>query len=203
MKADDIQRAKQTLGDRAAGIIASGLNIQNWDTRNLKGCCPFHKEKTPSFVWNNKTNNFKCFGCGITLDVLDYYQQSGMDFPTSTQELCKEAGIPYEPTKDTERVRKDNRPYQYPEAEQQPSSVEKYLSQRCISKKTIDYAGVKQDKHGNIAFEYRNQAGTLLMVKYRPSHKIKKGEAKSWCQKDKDTTPIFYGMEKIDPSKPL
>ena len=203
MKADDIQRAKQILGDRAADIIVSGLSIQSWDTKNLKGCCPFHNEKTASFTWYKDHNYFKCFGCGITLDILDYYQQSGMDFQSSMQELFKQAGLPYEPTKDIKHVGKDNRPYQYPEAEQEPSTVEKYLSQRHISKKTIDYAEVKQDKQGNIAFEYRNQSGTLLMVKYRPSHKIKKGEIKSWCQKDKDTTPILYGMEKIDPTKPL
>ena len=34
------------------------------NTRLLKMLCPYHKEKTPSFVLNKVTREFKCFGCG-------------------------------------------------------------------------------------------------------------------------------------------
>jgi twinkle protein len=83
------------------------------------------------------------------------------------------------------------------------SKVEKYLSLRKISKETLDYAGIKQDKKGNIVFEYYDLDKTLLTVKYRPARKIKQGENKIWCQPHADTTPILYGMHQIDTSKPL
>ena len=35
-------------------------------------CCPFHKEKTPSFKINVKNNKFKCFGCGLVGDAIDF-----------------------------------------------------------------------------------------------------------------------------------
>jgi DNA primase len=68
-----IKQAKESLGSRAAEIISSGLKLQKWDGRNLKGCCPLHLEKTPSFTWHKKGNYFKCFECGQTMDILDYY----------------------------------------------------------------------------------------------------------------------------------
>ncbi|MFT9495849.1 CHC2 zinc finger domain-containing protein [Anaerosolibacter sp.] len=201
-----MKEAKAVLGVRATEIIAHGIGVQKWDSRNLKGLCPYHNEKTPSFTWNKKENYFKCFGCGKTMDIIDYYQESGMDFIDAAKELFKETGISH----DFERsnlpvLNKDKRPYVYPAEEQNADTaqIEKYLSLRKISKRTIDYAGVKQDKDGNIAFEFKNQDGVLMLVKYRPARKLKDGENKTWCQKDKDTAPILYGMNKIDPSKPL
>jgi twinkle protein len=199
-----IEDAKKALGAKAADIIATGLNIGKWNSSKLKGLCPFHNEKTPSFVWNEKSNSFKCFGCGQTYDIIDYYTQAeGFNFIEALEALFYEAGINYD--FESEKARNRKREYRFPkeESNEDLSAIEKYLKVRCISKKTIDYAGVKQDSKGNIAFEYKDQYGQLLLVKYRPSRKIKKSENKTWCQKDADTTPILYGMELINPSKPL
>ncbi len=43
-----IIEAKRKLGKEAAELIAKGLNIEKWDGK--KGCCPVHKEDTPSFI---------------------------------------------------------------------------------------------------------------------------------------------------------
>ena len=192
-----IEDAKKSLGERAASIIATGMNIQKWDARNLKGCCPYHNEKTPSFVWNKKNNSFKCFGCGVSMDILEYYQQS-MTFIEAVKQLFRETGTHYDFD-----IPEKKREYRYPTEEKPVSRAIEYLSTRKISEETARYAGVKEDIKGNIAFEYRNENGTLMMVKYRPSRKVAKGENKNWCQKDKDTTPIMYGMEKADTTKPL
>ena len=60
---DMIIKAKHDFGEKAAEIIAKDLGIEKFDEKNLKGCCPFHNEDTPSFVWNSKDDAFKCFGC--------------------------------------------------------------------------------------------------------------------------------------------
>lgn len=200
-----INEAKILLGERAAEIIAKGMNLQKWDSRNLKGICPYHSEKTPSFAWNKKENYFKCFGCGRTVDIIDYYQENGMSFIEAVRELFRETGISYDFREDKPILNKDKKAYMFPDAEKckETAQIEKYLSLRKISKKTIDYAGVKQDSKGNIVFEYRNEDATLMLVKYRPARKLKDGETKTWCQPGKDTAPILYGMDKIDPTKPL
>jgi DNA primase len=56
--------------------------------------CPFHSEKTGSFkVWD-KTNTWKCFGCGKGGDIFHYYQfENGGDFKEAMRALAREAGI--------------------------------------------------------------------------------------------------------------
>lgn len=201
---DLIEEAKRTLGTKAAEVIASGLNIGKWNNSKLKGLCPFHSEKTPSFVWDKKHYRFKCFGCGQTYDIVDYYTENeGLDFIGAIESLFNEAGISYD--FEGEKRKYSKREYKYPKEEKNKdlSQVQKYLKLRGISSQTIDYAGVKQDDNGNIVFEYKDQCGQLLLVKYRPSRKLKDSDNKTWCQKDASTSPMLYGMDKINPSKPL
>lgn len=58
-----------------------------------KGLCPFHTEKTPSFVVNDRKGVFHCFGCGAHGDALDWWQQiEGVSFSDAVERLRKEAG---------------------------------------------------------------------------------------------------------------
>jgi twinkle protein len=102
---------------------------------------------------------------------------------------------------------KNKQNYKYPIAETNTdrSKVNGYLAIRKISSETLDCAGIKQDKHGNIVFEYYDEDNVLLLVKYRPARKIdkSKGDIKEWCHKDKDTSPLLFNMNRIDPTKPL
>jgi DNA primase len=40
--------------------------------KNLKGLCPFHNEKTPSFVVYPENGSFYCFGCGVGGDIFTF-----------------------------------------------------------------------------------------------------------------------------------
>lgn len=198
---DLIKQAKESLGVRAAEIIASGINLNKWDSKNLKGCCPEHQEKTPSFIWDKKKNFFKCFGCGATMDILEYYTNyENLSFIEAVKKLFQETNTNYE-FEEHEEIR----PYKYPieERNNNRAKVEAYMATRGISKQTLDKRGIKQDSKGNIVFEYKDQYGKLMLVKYRPSRKVVKPDIKTWCQKDKDTTPLLFGMDKVDTTKPL
>lgn len=62
--------------------------------RSYKGLCPFHQEKTPSFVVFPDSQNFHCFGCGKGGDAFTFYQQiEHVDFRESLQELARRAGV--------------------------------------------------------------------------------------------------------------
>jgi len=62
--------------------------------RNFKACCPFHHEKTPSFVVNRDKQIFHCFGCGVGGNVVSFVMQhEHMDFPTALRVLAQKVGI--------------------------------------------------------------------------------------------------------------
>jgi DNA primase len=58
------------------------------------GCCPFHKEKSPSFKVENARRTYKCFGCGKGGDAFKWLMETeGLSFPESVERLAAEAGV--------------------------------------------------------------------------------------------------------------
>lgn len=61
---------------------------------NWKGLCPFHAEKTPSFMVNPRKGIFHCFGCGVGGDAFGFLmRQDRLSFPEAVRTLAKTAGI--------------------------------------------------------------------------------------------------------------
>lgn len=61
---------------------------------NLKGLCPFHSEKSPSFTVFPGDNSFYCFGCGVGGNAITFVRQiEHMDYPDAVVYLGKRAGI--------------------------------------------------------------------------------------------------------------
>jgi len=67
--------------------------------RNFKGLCPFHSEKTPSFVVFPDSQNWRCFGaCNEGGDVFNFImKREGWDFPETLRFLAEKAGVELEP----------------------------------------------------------------------------------------------------------
>ncbi len=78
--------------------------------RNYKGNCPFHGEKTPSFMVNPELQIFKCFGCAEGGDVYTFLQKiEGMEFGEVLKTLADRVGVKlesYKPTKHEEEKEK-------------------------------------------------------------------------------------------------
>ena len=61
---------------------------------NFKAPCPFHNEKTPSFVVSPERQIFKCFGCQKSGDIFTFLmEKEGMEFKEALEVLAKRAGI--------------------------------------------------------------------------------------------------------------
>lgn len=62
--------------------------------RHFKGLCPFHQEKTPSFIVSPDKGIWHCFGCQAGGDIFSFIQQSeGLDFPAALTMLAERAGV--------------------------------------------------------------------------------------------------------------
>ena len=88
---DQIQEIKQKID--IVELISQHVPLKRAG-RNYKGACPFHGEKTPSFMVNPELQIFKCFGCQVGGDAFTFLQKiEGMDFYESLQTLAKKAGV--------------------------------------------------------------------------------------------------------------
>lgn len=68
-----------------------------------KACCPFHNDKTPSFVVNPETQSWRCFGaCAEGGDIISFVQKrENMEFRPALELLAKQAGIEVKETRKT------------------------------------------------------------------------------------------------------
>src|SRR5690242_815439 len=64
----------------------------------LKGLCPFHSEKTPSFTVHRDRQFFHCFGCHAGGDVFSFVMLTEkMPFPEAVELVAEKCGIPVPP----------------------------------------------------------------------------------------------------------
>ena len=200
----DIEKAKTKLGDENAFLIAELLELENFDEKNLKACCPYHHEDTASFIYNKKNHSMHCFGCNKTVDIIDVLMEKGHTFLEAVKYLFEKAGIEYSFGEKDVKTRHN---YRYPHEEplNDKSNVIDYWGRRGVSKNVIDYLDIREDAHGNGVFNFYDTNDVLTMVKYRPARTVDKhsGQPKTWCQKDADTSALLFNMNRVNTSKPL
>ena len=62
--------------------------------RNFKACCPFHNEKTPSFVVSPEKQIYHCFGCSAGGNAIGFImKQENISFPEAVEKAAARVGI--------------------------------------------------------------------------------------------------------------
>ena len=79
---------------------------------NYQACCPFHNEKTPSFVVSPSKGLFKCFGCGKGGNAVSFVKEhENVTYPEALKIVAKKYGIEVKEREETEedKIRNNNR----------------------------------------------------------------------------------------------
>ncbi len=88
---DEVQQIKEKID--VTELVGEYVQLKQAGI-NKKGCCPFHNEKTPSFMVNSERQSWHCFGCGKGGDIFTFIEEiEGMDFREALKYLAGRAGV--------------------------------------------------------------------------------------------------------------
>ena len=94
-------------------VVSSRVQLKKAG-KNYTACCPFHKEKTPSFSVSPDKQFYYCFGCGAGGNALGFIMDhDNLDFPQAVEELAKAAGMEI-PREESGRAHKPRQPTDSP-----------------------------------------------------------------------------------------
>ncbi len=93
MISDDVLESIRTRVDIVDLVRESVPQLQRAG-RNFKARCPFHQERTPSFIVTPERQSFHCFGCGVGGDVFSFVMKmESLNFMEAAEKLAGRAGI--------------------------------------------------------------------------------------------------------------
>ncbi|MEK9175295.1 MAG: DNA primase, partial [Patescibacteria group bacterium] len=144
-------------------FIGSYLRLQKAGV-NFKAPCPFHNEKTPSFVVSPARQIWHCFGCAKGGDIFRFLMEiEGLDFPEALRALADRAGIELKREDSSLRTERNRQISMLEEAAsffeanlQKESTPLDYLTKRGVQKETI-----KEWRIGFASNEWENLAKHL------------------------------------------
>ncbi len=117
-------------------VISNYLSLKQTG-RNYMALCPFHPEKTPSFVVSPEKQIFKCFGCGVGGSAITFIQKyENLSFYESVKRLCELSGNEF-PSEFSEETNETEKLYESAKEvanffHQQIEKVKPYLKKREI-----------------------------------------------------------------------
>ncbi|MEV4713135.1 DNA primase [Micromonospora sp. NPDC049374] len=96
-----------------AEIISDTVTLKSAGGGNLKGLCPFHDEKSPSFNVSPARNVWYCFGCGAGGDAIKFLMDAEhLSFVEAVERLAARAGLQLRYVEDDRSAPRPNRPQQ-------------------------------------------------------------------------------------------
>lgn len=108
--------------------------------KNLKGLCPFHNEKTPSFIVNPERQIAYCFGCHKGGDIFRFTQEiEGIDFKAALSLLAEKAGVKLETYTSQPSLNHDHRDQLLDLYEKTTVFYQHQLYQTPQGKKALEY----------------------------------------------------------------
>ena len=118
-------------------VVGAYVQLRNAGGGSLKGLCPFHDEKTPSFQVTPSRGFYYCFGCGEGGDVITFLQKiDNLSFTEAVQALADKTGVQL-------RISDDGRPATQPGLRQRVLAANQAASEFYQSQITSAEAVIK------------------------------------------------------------
>ncbi|HSC17470.1 MAG TPA: DNA primase, partial [Rhizomicrobium sp.] len=134
--------------------------------RVMWGCCPFHKEKTPSFKVENERRAYHCFGCGAGGDAFKWLiETEGLTFPEAVEKLAGEAGVELPKWTPEDEAREERRKSLYDIVEAACVFFEEQLRARAgdEARAYLQSRGLKDDAARQFRLGYAPGSKTALI----------------------------------------
>ena len=92
IRASDIEEVKARVN--IADVVGEHVSLKNAGVGSLKGLCPFHDERSPSFHVKTTSGFYHCFGCGESGDVYSFMQKvDHVSFTEAVERLAQRIGF--------------------------------------------------------------------------------------------------------------
>jgi len=92
IKREDVDAVRERA--RIEEVVGAHVTLKPAGVGSLKGLCPFHDERTPSFTVRPSVGRYHCFGCGESGDVIAFVQKvDGLGFAEAVEHLADRAGV--------------------------------------------------------------------------------------------------------------
>ncbi|WP_299035328.1 DNA primase [uncultured Pseudokineococcus sp.] len=92
IRSEDVDAVREQI--RLDEVVGEYVTLKPAGAGSLKGLCPFHDERSPSFHVRPAVGFYKCFGCGAGGDVFRFLQEvDHLTFPEAVERLAQRAGV--------------------------------------------------------------------------------------------------------------
>jgi DNA primase len=201
-----------------ADVIGTYVTLKRAGS-NMTGLCPFHNEKTPSFVVFRNTQTFYCFGCGAAGDVVTFVRKSeNLEYVEALHYLARRVGITI-PEDDNNRGRvRRSRILEINKAAARffrsqlltSNEAKQYIIKRGLTKKAVDRFGLGYSAKGYELIDHLRKNGYTEdeMVAAKLAGKNEKGYYPFFRERvmfpiiDTSGSVIGFGGRVLDDRKP-
>ncbi|KMM45623.1 DNA primase [Cellulomonas sp. A375-1] len=92
IRREDVEAVRERV--RIEEVIGAHVQLKTAGVGSLKGLCPFHDERSPSFHVRPQVGRYHCFGCGEGGDVIDFVTKvDGLGFAEAVEYLAGRVGV--------------------------------------------------------------------------------------------------------------
>jgi len=138
---NSIEQLKQVID--IVDVVGNYVELKK-NGANYKGLCPFHNEKTPSFIVSPARQSFKCFGCGVGGDAIKFVMEyEKLSYPEAIEKLAQMVNFTLRYTKGREGAHDERRILEtvgrwYRANLQKSETARNYLQKRGVSLASVE-----------------------------------------------------------------